>query len=116
MIHLCLSAYGGSKLVAFDIGLCDERNAPLWKQLEDGYSLSVKDPFGLLAEDPGGTYPQWEPVTLTAATEGEQYKTLYCYVNDVLAGTFEWENGVYRFTLPAPGVHCRVLVTPEEQK
>lgn len=119
-INLCLSAYEGRKLVAFDIGLCDERNARLWEQLEEGYSFTVKDPSELLTENPSGKYPQWTPVTLTAAVPEGQYETLYCYLSvgdsREFLGKFEKVNGLYQITVSAPGVHCAVLVTPEAQE
>lgn len=115
-INLCLSAFEGRRLMAYDIGLTSEINAPLWEQMEEGYDLTVEDPFNLLLNIPTKKYTQWEPVTLTAMVQEETYKTLYCYVNDAFVGKLEYVNGMYQITILMPGNHSRVLITPKEKE
>ncbi len=117
LINLCISAHTGRRLVAYDMGLLGEGLDGILSDLEAGFALTVEDPYGLLMGELAAAYPQWEPVTLTAAVpEGALYKTLYCYVNDQFAGKFEYIGDDYQFTVSMPGIHTVLLVIPEEQK
>lgn len=115
-INLCLSAYPGRKLMAYDIGFTDPVNETVWNDLETGFSLTVEDPFNLLQEKPKTRYPQWEPVTLTAKVPDTPNQTLYFYVNGTFCGKGVHLGDHYQFTMMMPGAHATVLITPEEQK
>lgn len=92
-INICISAYKGNRLLAFDIGLYDEQTAEFCDELLDGFPLTLEDPEGLVTGSLEATYRQWEKITITAKNPGTGI-TLYLCLNGQFFGKFNGPNPI----------------------
>jgi len=86
-INICISAYEGNRLLAFDIGLLDGETEALCGELLSGFPITLEDPQQLVTGSLQDTYRQWDRITVTAKDPGEG-ETLYLYLNGQLYGKF----------------------------
>lgn len=109
-ISICISAYEGSRLMGYDIGLIDASLNVVFDEMRVGFSVTVEDPNHVVANEIAMVYPQWENITITASKEysGE---LLYLYINGQLIDKF-----TDTITFQMWGAPITVLVTPEPVK
>ena len=117
-INVCVSAYEGRRLLAFDIGLVDPSLDIFFSEMRSGYSLTVEDPYNLIASPMQSHYQPWDLITIIAKAP-EHSKTLYLYLNGVMVNKFTLPNpqfsGQYSITFYMPEHDSIILVSPDEQ-
>ena len=113
-INICISAYEGRRLLAFDIGLIDSSMNTYFSQMLAGYPITIDDPYDLITSQPQLNYRPWDTVTITAkVTQGA--KSLYLYLNGEFYDKFSPAlTGEYEIRFSMPEYPITVTVTPEE--
>ena len=113
-INICISAYEGNRLMAFDIGLFDEETEAFCGELLAGFPVTLEDPQQLVTGSLRDTYRQWDKVTVTAKAPGKG-ETLYLYLNGQFYGKFNepdpFHSEEHTVTFEMWGTPLRVRVT-----
>ena len=109
-INICISAYEGSRLMGYDIGLIDASLNVIFDEMRMGFSVTIEDPYHVVANEIETAYPQWENITITASKE-HSGEVLYLYINGQLIEKF-----TDTITFKMWGAPITVLVTPEPAK
>lgn len=118
-INICISAYEGLTLRAYDIGLIEGSLEPVLTQVREGFPLTLEDPCGLVTGELKDAYQQWDTVTVTAGAP-EGVDSLYLYINGQLVDKFAPPNPPFteefEISFGMWGAPITVLVTPEGEK
>lgn len=109
-INICISAYEGSRLMGYDIGLIDASLNVIFDEMRSGFTVTLEDPYYLVTGEIKTAYPQWENITITVSDERSE-EVLYLYINGQVIDKFTGS-----ITFKMWGAPITVLITPEPAK